>query len=294
MSITDQKTIKVFQQGFNYSQDGRGNRLVLHLQGCNMHCPWCSNPEGMDIGGTILTEAEWLTDQSCPKGFVREKALDRSNCSSCDMPCTKRRQKGIRFSCKEYPINEILDICIRSKPMFFDGGGVTLTGGEISVQFDPVKQLLEMLGDVGIHRAIESNGSHPRMTELIPLVDQWIMDVKHYDDSTHKKWTGLSNRQVIETLRKVSEVHEDMLVRIPLIPGVNSDHKDAVGFAELFKENIKGEHVSVELLTYHEFGKSKWAQSGKEYTMGSERISPATVDLFKDTLRSYGIKIITT
>lgn len=39
--------MKIFQKGFNFSQDGPGNRLVYHVAGCNMHCPWCSNPEGM-------------------------------------------------------------------------------------------------------------------------------------------------------------------------------------------------------------------------------------------------------
>ena len=52
--------IRIFQKGFNYAQDGTGNRLVLHLQGCNMHCPWCSNPEGMPLNGVLLTEKEWL------------------------------------------------------------------------------------------------------------------------------------------------------------------------------------------------------------------------------------------
>ena len=72
------RTLKVFQQGFNYSQDGRGNRLVLHLQGCNMHCPWCSNPEGMPVRGALMTEKEWLTENCCPKGAVRNGSLDRS------------------------------------------------------------------------------------------------------------------------------------------------------------------------------------------------------------------------
>ncbi len=43
--------MKIFYKGFNFSQDGPGNRLVYHLQGCNMQCPWCSNPEGMSFEG---------------------------------------------------------------------------------------------------------------------------------------------------------------------------------------------------------------------------------------------------
>ena len=41
--------IYIFQKGFNYSQDGPGNRLVYHLSGCNLKCPWCSNPEGLTV-----------------------------------------------------------------------------------------------------------------------------------------------------------------------------------------------------------------------------------------------------
>ena len=40
--------MKIFGKGFNFGQDGPGNRLVYHLSGCNMRCIWCSNPEGMD------------------------------------------------------------------------------------------------------------------------------------------------------------------------------------------------------------------------------------------------------
>ena len=44
--------IRIFQKGFNYSQDGPGNRLVYHLSGCNLCCPWCSNPEGLSSDGS--------------------------------------------------------------------------------------------------------------------------------------------------------------------------------------------------------------------------------------------------
>ena len=41
--------MRVFGKGFNFSQDGPGNRLVYHLSGCNMRCIWCSNPDGMEM-----------------------------------------------------------------------------------------------------------------------------------------------------------------------------------------------------------------------------------------------------
>lgn len=288
--------LKIFQKGFNYSQDGQGNRLILHLQGCNMKCPWCSNPEGMPLEGALFIEKDWLEESCCPKGAVSERRLDRSVCKNCEeYACVRsRRQKGIRLSYKEYEVDEIVKECRLSKPMFFEGGGVTLTGGEITVQFDAVKELLQKLGEEGIHRAIESNGTHPRMEELIPCVDQWIMDVKHYDNEIHKNWVGVPNVWTIKNLEKASAQHSNVLVRVPLIPGFNDSQKDAEGFARLFEEHIKGETTKVEFLVYHEFGKGKWDQCGLEYRMKSGRIEPGTVDYFENVLKEHGISCIRT
>lgn len=288
--------LNVFQKGFNYSQDGRGNRLIMHLQGCNMHCPWCSNPEGMALKGVLMTDKEWLSDSCCPKGAVNDKVLDRTVCDTCeDRPCTKRRrQKGIRLSYQEMEIDNIVNECVMSKPMFFDGGGVTLTGGEIGMQFDAVKELLTKLKAQDIHCAIESNGSHPRMEELIPLVDEWIMDIKHYDNDKHKEWVGVSNANTISVIQKACESHGDVLLRIPLIPGFNDLPGDAEKFAELMAPFAARENVRMEFLTYHEFGKSKYEQCGMEYKMKPGRIAPETVKAMKEAFAAKGINIVHT
>lgn len=199
-----------------------------------------------------------------------------------------------RLSCKEYTIDELIKECVRSKPMFFEGGGVTLTGGEISMQFDAVKELLGRLKAENIHTAIESNGSHPKMEELVPLVAQWIMDVKHYDTVRHKEWVGVSLENTTKTLRKVSEVHDDMLVRVPLIPGFNDSEEDAENFTKYFCENMNIEKVKVEFLAYHEFGKGKWEQCGMEYKMPDVRLAPGTVKMFEEKMTEHGIKCVRT
>ena len=81
--------MRIFQKGFNFSQDGPGNRLVYHLQGCNLRCPWCSNPEGLSFQGG-----------------------------------------------EAYTVDALVDEVLRSRLMFFEGGGVTLTGGEMSLQLE--------------------------------------------------------------------------------------------------------------------------------------------------------------
>ena len=288
--------IRFFQKGFNYSQDGRGNRLVFHLQGCNMRCPWCANPEGMSRMGVLMTDPDWLDESCCPKGAVSEGRLDRSMCESCaDTPCVSgRRQKGLRWSCEEADVSEIAAECVRSRPMFFDGGGVTLTGGEMSLQFEAVKELLTELGEAGIHRTVETNGSNPMEQNLFPLVDEWIMDLKHWDDAKHREWLGIGNERVLKTLRAACRTHPDVLIRIPLMPGFNDSEEDARAFAGVLGGYASRENVRAEVLTYHEFGKMKWERCGMEYTMKGGRISPAQRDYLETCLKEAGINVVRT
>lgn len=209
----------IFQKGFNYSQDGPGNRLVYHLKGCNMRCPWCSNPEGMrfDIG------------------------------------------KGIDVSPEE-----LVAEAISSKPMFFDGGGVTFTGGEATSQPDELRKVLSILKQEGINTAIETNGTYRKLNELFGLIDYLIIDFKHPSSIKHKQITGVDNSAVKENIKLAAKSKKDLLVRVPLIGGFNNDNESIKGFLEFFG-NLKNENIKIEILKYHEYGKDKWKKCGLEY-----------------------------
>ncbi len=240
--------MRIFQKGFNYSQDGPGNRLVYHLQGCNLACPWCANPEGLAFCGGM-----------------------------------------------EYSVESLVDEVLRSRMMFFEGGGVTLTGGEVTVQFDEVKKLLSELHSLGIHTCIETNGISPRLSELFPVIDYLIMDIKHYDADIHKSVTGIGNEETINNIQKAVEAEMELALRIPLIGGFNAEDEDAKGFCRLFESLGVIEKATLELLPYHEYGKDKYKTLGMEYKMTHDAfVSKERLLEIRKIFSECGIKLIKT
>ncbi len=240
--------MNIFQKGFNYSQDGPGNRLVYHLKGCNMHCPWCSNPEGMSVSGgayTVITPSELVAE------------------------------------------------AVSSKPMFFDGGGVTFTGGEATLQTSELTQVLEGLKEHGIHTAIETNGTHRQLSDLFRLLDYLIIDLKHPYGAKHQRVTGVDNTVIKENIRLASQSGKDLLIRIPLIGGFNNDEESRQGFLD-FLGSLNSGRVTVEILKYHEYGKDKWAKCGMEYQMTDAFVSEEDRRHFENELQTLGISTIRT
>jgi len=240
----------LFKKGFSFAVDGPGNRLVYHLRGCNFRCPWCANPECFPP----------------PAG-----------------PGT--------------PVEDILKEAEQAKPLYIAGGGVTFTGGEPTCQFGALREALRGLKERGVHTCVESNASHPDLPELFPLIDLLILDCKHYDDAAHLKWTGQGNARVLANIKKaisrndnriqnndkyLSNNDNNLLVRIPLVGGVNASDEDAAAFAALFK--TLGD-FPVEVLRYHEFGKPKWARQGMEYAMRDADVSAERARRFEAVLK---------
>lgn len=241
--------IRIFQKGFNFSQDGPGNRLVYHLQGCNLRCPWCSNPEGL----------EWNGDG------------------------------------RAYSTDELMEEVRRSSIMFFDGGGVTLTGGEVTMQLPGVLEFLTRLHEEGIHTCIETNGISPGLPQLFPVLNLLIMDVKHHDPAKHRSVTGAENTLTFDNVVRALEAGQPLALRIPLIGGFNASEEDAHAFAALFQELGVPGKATVELLRYHEYGRDKYKKLGIPYTMDeTAKVSKAQCDHYEKILREAGITIIHT
>ncbi len=234
--------MKILQKGFNYSQDGPGNRLVYHLQGCNFACKWCSNADSIPLDN--------------PKA-------------------------------KDYSEDELFDEIFRSRMMFFDGGGVTFTGGEATLQCEELTPLLKRLKENGISTCIETNGSNPKLREAAEYIDYLIIDLKHFDDEKHKKWVGASNKNTKANIEYFFSLGRQLHIRIPVINGVNVEPE---GFAEYFS-SFNASNAVFEFLAYHEFGKDKWQGA---YQIENGFVSPSVISGFTRIFKEHGLKTVST
>ena len=252
--------IKIFRRGFNYSQDGRGNRLVIHMQGCNLRCPWCSNPEGFERDGVLMN---------------------------------KKENPGPKNPCEEWMLEDLLKLCRNSSSLFFDGGGVTFTGGEPTFQREALMEALQALQRTGIHTAVETNGANPHLDDFFPLIDQLIMDFKTPDPVKHNAILGPGGENLTANIVKALNEHGDLHIRLPLIHGFNTSDDDIEKFLAVLGKGPKP-HCTFEFLAYHEFGVIKWKQCGLDYLQEAAWVPPETIRRFNEAFCSNNLKVVHT
>lgn len=215
--------------------DGPGIRTVVFLKGCPMGCAWCSNPGSREL--KVLQVADGLH----PGAAVPDS--------------------------RDYAVDEVVEICLQDLPFYEEsGGGVTLSGGEALVQHRFSAALLAALRAHGVHTAIETTGyaSPAVFAKVLGLVDLVIIDVKHWDSATHREWTTVDNALPLQNLATAVASGTPVLVRIPVIPGVNDSLHDAAAFSRLLLSKGVRE---VQLLPFHQFGERKYELLGWDYRM---------------------------
>ncbi|GHV26234.1 4-hydroxyphenylacetate decarboxylase activating enzyme [Clostridia bacterium] len=298
---TDGKPLQltVFESGFNFSQDGPGNRLVLHLQGCNMRCPWCANPEGMPVRAPLMQLTHTVPDWVCPLGMIHNGTLDRSRCDACEgRPClTDNRSRHLVCRAKTQTLDAWMSEIESASPMFFGNGGITLTGGEVGMQLDAAYELLRMYSERGIHTAVETNLTHTGSAQIYPYLNLLIADYKHYDDDKLRRICGIGNTQTEHNLCVALDAGLDVIVRIPMIGGFNVGESEIKGFMQALSRIASHGHdgqLSIELLTYHEFGREKWAQCGLEYKMENAYVHGDDLRAFSNALMNAGFHCLST
>ena len=258
---------------------------MIFLKGCPLRCVWCANPESHSPQPEIMYHRSRCVGcgrclEACPSTAITANATfglitDVDACIGCGR-CVDACVYGAREQVgRETTVDELMNLLRRDRA-FYDhsGGGVTLTGGEPLHQWPFAAALLEASRREGIHTAMETcgHGAWDDLAALLAHLNLLFYDLKHIDAEAHRRWTGVDNRQILANLERAargfSEV--EIIVRVPYVPGVNSD-------ADVQRRIY--EHVSrlgsvrrVEVMPYHRLGTQKYSGLGRTY--GLEGLAP--------------------
>ena len=121
-------------------------------------------------------------------------------------------------------------------------------------------------------------------------MDLFLYDLKMMDEDRHRKWTGVSNARILSNLRKLSEGGHEIIIRIPILPGINDD-EDNLRQTGRFLASLP-KIPRVELLPYHNLSEGKYSGMGKEYTLTD--IHPPTAEDMQGhifLLSEYGLAV---
>lgn len=276
--------------------DGGGIRTVVFLQGCPLNCRWCSNPETKSYtSGLIFWRNKCIGCQKCKEvchtglGYDHINSPECKKCRKCVDVCIPG---ALQTTSKKYTIQQVVDIVKRDR-MFYrqSGGGVTLSGGEPLVQWEFAAELLAELREMYIDTAIETTG-HAEYEQLYSVAkhcNRILYDVKHMDCLRHKHYTGVGNERILENLSKLAKEKIPIIIRVPLMRGINDDEENIVRICNLAHEN---EISEIHILPFHRLGEPKYIAIGSSSEMEDATVPQERIDGIVDSIEKKGFTVV--
>lgn len=271
------KTAIVFNIQRHSLHDGPGIRTTVFLKGCTLACKWCCNPESIkpqvEVGfektkciqcGKCVQVCKYNAINPDYKDNTGYK-IDSKKCTVCGDCIKICPTSALSYIGKEMTIEELFKEIENDTPFYRPSdGGVTFSGGEPLQNINFLEEILKKCHQNNITTAIETCGNIPwkNFGKIIDYTDYYLFDIKHLDPDEHKKLTGLDNKLILENLKKLSKKTDNIILRIPLIPGYNDDENNIKKIGELAVNlNIK----EVNILPYHRLGIGKYKIMNKQY-----------------------------
>ncbi len=262
------------------THDGEGIRTLIFFKGCTLHCQWCSNPEGIPFGPTLLYDERLCKDfgeclsVAAPALHRSDEGhgirIDRDSLARPEVLRDVCPAKALTVAGEEISVEELLKEIEKDRPFYRDHGGVTLSGGEPLAQSEYLAPLLQELKTRKISVDVETSlyVEWERIAAVKEWVSTFLVDMKHTDAGKFRTYTGGDVRLVMENLKKLVEGGSRVIIRVPVIPGFNHSQREMISIIDhVHALGIREIHF----LPYHTLGMEKYRMMGLEYLYGQYR-----------------------
>lgn len=236
------------------TEDGPGIRTTLFVKGCPLSCKWCHNPESIEVHSHV----EWIAVrcmgcltcvEACPNNAIsgsKEKGIEinQERCVACGKCAEECPTGAIEIKGINRDVDWLFKELIKDKAYWGKDGGVTLSGGEITMQYKEALELLKKLTAAGIHTALDTCGycKWEILEQFVDYVDLFLYDLKIYDNLEHKKYMGQENQLILDNfeylVKKCKEQNITLWVRTPIIPGATDSDENISALAKIIDNKI--------------------------------------------------------
>jgi len=234
--------------------DGPGTRLTVFVSGCPLNCLYCQNPDTLAMKDGKPVEADELLARV-------------------------RRYLGVFTA-----------TC----------GGLTLSGGEALMQPAFAARILRGAKEMGVHTALDTSGylGANATDEMLDDTDLVLLDVKAGTPDAYHRVTGRELEPTQEFGRRLAQRGlgghgPEVWIRYVLVPGFTDDVEEVAKVAEYvasLNEIRPGTVTRVEVLPFHQMGRSKWEAIGRPYQLGdTEPPTPELVERVRGQFRAHGL-----
>ena len=303
------------EQGFIFNiqrfstEDGPGIRTTVFFKQCPLNCIWCHNPE------SILKERqlEWFKHKCigcntcidvCKYNALTFKEsgliIERKICISCAECSDECPSTALHMWGENWNLNDLFHEIQKDKVYYTQSkGGITVSGGEPTIQSDFILKFLKMCKENSIHTTLDTCGYAPEhiYRKLLPFVDLVLFDINEIDLEKHQQFTSISNDLILKNAiwiaRYIKNNNKQFWVRTPMIPNYTATEENIKGIGEFIVNKLNNTPERWDLLSFNRLCSEKYSRLGIDWILKDEQLmTKEEMDYFLEIAKSTGVKFV--